>query len=150
MELGSDQTSCHNPFNGGYYPVQLTFEEAQRMMVEDPAKFKSAFLTFIIAICRTLYLSSSLRCVNSSPCRLHNILLPLFYMRTSISAPPDISAFHFGLGGLWKYPEGGNTRPHSYVFYPLPSTLSLSPPVSTHSHYAHYPPLTSCTLCPIL
>ncbi len=29
VELGSDQTSCHNPFNGGYYPVQLNFEEAQ-------------------------------------------------------------------------------------------------------------------------
>lgn len=29
VELGSDQTSCHNPFNGGYYPVQIGFEEAQ-------------------------------------------------------------------------------------------------------------------------
>lgn len=41
VELGSDQTSLHNPFNGGYYPVQLTFEESQQMMIEDPAKFKS-------------------------------------------------------------------------------------------------------------
>ncbi|EKG02585.1 2-aminoethylphosphonate:pyruvateaminotransferase- likeprotein,putative [Trypanosoma cruzi] len=40
VHLGSDQTSCHNPFNGGYYPVQLTFEESKKMMVEDPAKFK--------------------------------------------------------------------------------------------------------------
>lgn len=31
IELGSDQTSCHNPFNGGYYPVQLEFEEAQEV-----------------------------------------------------------------------------------------------------------------------
>lgn len=29
VDLGSDQTSLHNPFNGGYYPVQLSFEEAQ-------------------------------------------------------------------------------------------------------------------------
>ncbi|GLE02753.1 hypothetical protein PINS_up011608 [Pythium insidiosum] len=40
VELGSDQTSLHNPYNGGYYPVQLTFEESQKMMTEDPAKFK--------------------------------------------------------------------------------------------------------------
>ena len=40
VDLGSDQTSCHNPFNGGYYPVQLTFEESNKMMVEDPEKFK--------------------------------------------------------------------------------------------------------------
>lgn len=41
VDLGSDQTSCHNPFNGGYYPVQLGFEEAQRLMASDPAAFKS-------------------------------------------------------------------------------------------------------------
>ena len=29
VELGSDQTSLHNPYGGGYYPVQLSFEEAQ-------------------------------------------------------------------------------------------------------------------------
>ena len=40
VELGSDQTSLHNPFNGGYYPVQLTFEEAKEMMKSDPARFK--------------------------------------------------------------------------------------------------------------
>jgi urocanate hydratase len=40
VELGSDQTSCHNPFNGGYYPVQLTFEESNKMMKEDPEQFK--------------------------------------------------------------------------------------------------------------
>lgn len=41
VELGSDQTSLHNPYNGGYYPVQLSFEEAQEMMVKDPPKFKA-------------------------------------------------------------------------------------------------------------
>jgi urocanate hydratase len=40
VDLGSDQTSLHNPFNGGYYPVQLGFEEAQKMMVADPPRFK--------------------------------------------------------------------------------------------------------------
>ncbi|KAF1325092.1 Urocanate hydratase, partial [Globisporangium splendens] len=40
VELGSDQTSLHNPYNGGYYPVQLTFEESQDMMIKHPEKFK--------------------------------------------------------------------------------------------------------------
>ncbi|XP_038282648.1 urocanate hydratase isoform X1 [Canis lupus familiaris] len=40
VNLGSDQTSCHNPFNGGYYPVQLGFTEAQSLMASDPAAFK--------------------------------------------------------------------------------------------------------------
>uniref|UniRef100_A0A8C3VKM1 Imidazolonepropionate hydrolase n=1 Tax=Catagonus wagneri TaxID=51154 RepID=A0A8C3VKM1_9CETA len=40
VDLGSDQTSCHNPFNGGYYPMQLGFAEAQRLMASDPAAFK--------------------------------------------------------------------------------------------------------------
>ena len=30
VDLGSDQTSCHDPFGGGYYPVQLNFEEANK------------------------------------------------------------------------------------------------------------------------
>jgi len=40
VELGSDQTSLHNPYGGGYYPVQLSFDEANAMMRENPAKFK--------------------------------------------------------------------------------------------------------------
>ncbi len=40
VELGSDQTSLHNPFAGGYYPVGMAFEEANRMMAEEPERFK--------------------------------------------------------------------------------------------------------------
>ncbi|KAJ4448068.1 Urocanate hydratase, partial [Periplaneta americana] len=40
VDLGSDQTSCHNPFNGGYYPVQLDYEQAQEVLARDPALFK--------------------------------------------------------------------------------------------------------------
>ena len=40
VDLGSDQTSLHNPWAGGYYPVGLTLEESQRMMAADPAQFK--------------------------------------------------------------------------------------------------------------
>ena len=41
VELGSDQTSLHNPYNGGFYPVQLSFKEARRVMVADPPRFKA-------------------------------------------------------------------------------------------------------------
>ena len=41
IDLGSDQTSLHNPWAGGYYPVQLSYEEANDMMVQDPVQFKS-------------------------------------------------------------------------------------------------------------
>ncbi len=40
IDLGSDQTSLHNPWAGGYYPVSLTFEEANEMMANEPEKFK--------------------------------------------------------------------------------------------------------------
>ena len=40
VDLGSDQTSLHNPWAGGYYPVGLGFEEANRIMVEEPEAFK--------------------------------------------------------------------------------------------------------------
>ena len=42
VDLGSDQTSLHNPFAGGYYPVGYTFEESKQMMAEAPEKFKDA------------------------------------------------------------------------------------------------------------
>lgn len=40
VELGSDQTSLHNPWAGGYYPAGLSFEESNRMMSEEPDKFE--------------------------------------------------------------------------------------------------------------
>nr|WP_298997878.1 urocanate hydratase [uncultured Allomuricauda sp.] len=40
IHLGSDQTSLHNPWAGGYYPVGLSFEEANTMMAENPSAFK--------------------------------------------------------------------------------------------------------------
>jgi urocanate hydratase len=45
QELGSDQTSLHNPYSGGYYPAGLSFDEANEMMFKDPAKFKYALST---------------------------------------------------------------------------------------------------------
>ncbi|MCB0795758.1 MAG: urocanate hydratase, partial [Flavobacteriales bacterium] len=40
VDLGSDQTSLHNPWAGGYYPVGLSYEESNALMVDDPEAFK--------------------------------------------------------------------------------------------------------------
>jgi urocanate hydratase len=40
IDLGSDQTSLHNPWAGGYYPVGMTLEESNEMMAKDPEQFK--------------------------------------------------------------------------------------------------------------
>lgn len=42
VDLGSDQTSLHNPWAGGYYPAGMSYEEANEMMVSSPEKFKEA------------------------------------------------------------------------------------------------------------
>lgn len=41
VDIGSDQTSLHNPWSGGYYPVGYSFDEANKLIHEDPKKFKS-------------------------------------------------------------------------------------------------------------
>ncbi|MDR2890699.1 MAG: urocanate hydratase [Alistipes sp.] len=41
VDLGSDQTSLHNPWAGGYYPVGLSYEESNKMMADDPAEFRA-------------------------------------------------------------------------------------------------------------
>ncbi|SFH82987.1 urocanate hydratase [Halpernia frigidisoli] len=40
IDIGSDQTSLHNPFAGGYYPAGISFEDSNKMMAEDPEIFK--------------------------------------------------------------------------------------------------------------
>lgn len=41
VDIGSDQTSLHNPWAGGYYPVGFSYEESNKMMAEEPEKFKA-------------------------------------------------------------------------------------------------------------
>lgn len=45
VDLGSDQTSLHDPYGGGYYPVQLNFEEAREVLRTDPMRFKELVKT---------------------------------------------------------------------------------------------------------
>ena len=40
IDIGSDQTSLHNPFSGGYYPIGISFEESNKMIKKDPENFK--------------------------------------------------------------------------------------------------------------
>lgn len=40
VDLGSDQTSLHNPWAGGYYPAGISFEVANKMMAQEPERFK--------------------------------------------------------------------------------------------------------------
>ena len=42
VDLGSDQTSLHNPWAGGYYPVGYSLEDSKRMMAEEPERFREA------------------------------------------------------------------------------------------------------------
>ena len=41
IDIGSDQTSLHNPWSGGYYPVGYSFEDANKLIYENPEKFKT-------------------------------------------------------------------------------------------------------------
>jgi len=45
VDLGSDQSSLHNPFSGGYYPQGVSFEEGKMLISEDPEKFKELVYT---------------------------------------------------------------------------------------------------------
>ncbi|XP_057368974.1 urocanate hydratase-like [Daphnia carinata] len=40
IDLGSDQTSCHDPYSGGYYPVGLSYQESQDLLASDPQLFR--------------------------------------------------------------------------------------------------------------
>ncbi len=42
VDIGSDQTSLHNPWSGGYYPAGYSFEESSKMMTEEPDRFREA------------------------------------------------------------------------------------------------------------
>jgi len=48
VDLGSDQTSLHNPFAGGYYPAGLSLEESNQMMAESPDEFRKAVYKSLI------------------------------------------------------------------------------------------------------
>ena len=43
IDLGSDQTSLHNPWAGGYYPIGLSYEEANEMMANQPLNLKKKY-----------------------------------------------------------------------------------------------------------
>ena len=48
IDLGSDQTSLHNPWAGGYYPVDMTLEESNEMMASNPGEFKKRIQSTLV------------------------------------------------------------------------------------------------------
>ena len=56
IDLGSDQTSLHNPWAGGYYPVGMTYEESNEMMANDPESFKKEVCGLSMGLTVTLSL----------------------------------------------------------------------------------------------
>jgi urocanate hydratase len=48
VDIGSDQTSLHNPWSGGYYPAGYSFAESNKMMSEKPEKFKEAVQSSLV------------------------------------------------------------------------------------------------------
>ena len=51
VELGSDQTSLHNPYGGGYYPVQLSFDEGRQCLETNPERFKELVQERYVYLC---------------------------------------------------------------------------------------------------
>lgn len=54
IDIGSDQTSLHNPWAGGYYPLGMSFEEANTCMAEDPARFRESVQSTLIRHAATI------------------------------------------------------------------------------------------------
>jgi urocanate hydratase len=54
VDLGSDQTSLHNPWAGGYYPIGISFEEANELMVNHPEEFKKQVQSTLIRHAATI------------------------------------------------------------------------------------------------
>ncbi|MGO3194824.1 MAG: urocanate hydratase [Sphingobacterium sp.] len=54
VAIGSDQTSLHNPYAGGYYPAGMSFEEANRLITDDPAAFKVAVQRSLVRHARAI------------------------------------------------------------------------------------------------
>ncbi|CAH0475162.1 unnamed protein product [Peronospora belbahrii] len=100
VKLGSDQTLLHNPFNGGYYPVQLTFGESQRVMAQDPMRFQDlvqeSLRRHTVAVNRLTAKASW--CEARGGCCVHHGL-----------QVPELRARHHGgyfLFGIWLVPLG--------------------------------------------
>ncbi|WP_299683754.1 urocanate hydratase [uncultured Dokdonia sp.] len=54
IDIGSDQTSLHNPWAGGYYPLGMSFEEANTCMAEDPVRFRESVKSTLVRHAATI------------------------------------------------------------------------------------------------
>ena len=93
VDLGSDQTSLHNPWAGGYYPAGIDFEEANRLMADDPARF------------RELVQASLRRQVEAINALTHNGMYFFDYGNAFLLEAGRAGADIFKNDGQFKYPS---------------------------------------------
>jgi urocanate hydratase len=97
IDLGSDQTSLHNPWAGGYYPIGYTFEESNELMANQPEKFKEE-------VQKTL-------CRHAAAINKHTVKGTYFFdygnafLLESSRAGADVMNDHPTLGREFKYPS---------------------------------------------
>ncbi len=93
IDIGSDQTSLHNPWAGGYYPAGYTFEESNRMMRENPEQFREAVRSS---------LRRQVEAINSHTARAHIFLITEthFFWR-----PPGQEPISLKADGEFRYPS---------------------------------------------
>ena len=97
IDLGSDQTSLHNPWAGGYYPIGFTFEESNEMMANEPERFKEE-------VRKTL-------CHHAAAINKHTQKGTYFFdygnafLLESSRAGADVMSDHPTLGREFKYPS---------------------------------------------
>ena len=131
VDLGSDQTSLHNPWAGGYYPVGYSLEESKRMMADEPERFKEA----VQASCAAKWLPSTsslpTACTSSTmampSCSNRAALVPTFCARTDVSAIRRMCRTSWAPCSLTTVlvPSAGCARRATRKTSPLPT---VSPP----------------------
>lgn len=98
VDLGSDQTSLHNPFSGGYYPVQLTIGQANQLINADPQCFK----TLVHERCTQKYiLMPQITQINSNLHKLQTLLCSLCRQVEAINNLSDAGMFFWDYGNAF-------------------------------------------------
>jgi len=97
VDIGTDQTSLHNPWAGGYYPVDISFEESNKMMAEQPDQFKKEVQKTLVR---------HINAVNS----LHGKGMYFFDYGNAFLLEVSRAG-----GDVWKEGEGAEFKYNSYV-----------------------------------
>ena len=118
VELGSDQTSCHNPFGGGYYPVQLGYQEAQQViyLLIQPIMHLLLLLPLLVLLVQFVLLLL-LRLLPSST----SVHIAIF--STSVHVAPSPTSVHTAPSSTSVHAAPSTSSP-SFSFSPVSSGAS--------------------------